>query len=145
MKWFTRLKRFAFSFQDALTFYRNPLSFAVGLGLTVVAWSLEVAGQMFLLQGFGLQIGFFEVFALATVSWIVGTFSFLPGGLGAREAAFAFLASLLNYPFAIVFTMALLYRFFVYASFLVTGIVAASLEKKDALSTLLNSFTQSKA
>lgn len=136
-KWYGRLERFAASFAKATVFFKNKKSFVFSLALTALGWSLEVFGQTLLLSGFGVDFSFWHVFALATVSWIVGTFSFLPGGLGAREAAFAYLGSLLGAPFAVLLSMTLLYRGMVYLQFLVLGAGAAALEKTNLLAAVI--------
>ncbi|MBI5035938.1 flippase-like domain-containing protein [Candidatus Micrarchaeota archaeon] len=136
-KWFERLERFGKSFAVATAYYKNPSSFFSAFAFTALGWLLEVMGQYVLLNGFGVHLAFWQVFALATVSWIIGTFSFLPGGLGAREASFAYLSTLLGAEFAVVFAMTLSYRAMVYLTFIVTGSLAAGVEKKDFFRTVL--------
>ena len=55
---------------------------------SIIIWSLEAVGQHFLFASFGVSIPIFFLWTVICLSWIVGTFSFVPGGLGFREAAY---------------------------------------------------------
>ncbi len=87
------------------------------MALTLAAWFFEVLTQYMLLQAFNQQPEIFLIALVTSISWIAGTFSFLPGGIGAREFVFASLLSTLGFSFDAAFSAALLYRFLVYAVF----------------------------
>jgi uncharacterized membrane protein YbhN (UPF0104 family) len=71
---------------------------AVTVGLSVVSWFCECLGLWLLLSGFGVDATVLEaafVFAFASV---VGTLSFLPGGVGATEGSMTLLLVELGAP-----------------------------------------------
>ncbi len=103
-------------FMKARTSYsRDALSLT--LGVSVLAWLVETCAQATLLLSFGYALPFVRILAIVTISWLLGTFSFLPGGLGAREAVFAYFLTLSNVPLGIAITVSLVYRAFVYLAF----------------------------
>ncbi len=61
--------------------------------LTPVAWLLQAAALAALLWGTGVPLPFATAFLYTGVVELVGAFSFLPGGIGAREWALALLVS----------------------------------------------------
>ncbi|MEM3086819.1 MAG: lysylphosphatidylglycerol synthase transmembrane domain-containing protein [Halobacteria archaeon] len=63
------------------------------LFLTPVAWALEAGALWVLLLGVGIPLPFATAFLYTCVAELVGAFSFLPGGIGAREWAIALLFS----------------------------------------------------
>ncbi len=76
---------------EALRTRRSALGSVAAL--TPVAWVLEAAALAALLWGTGVDIPFTTAFLYTCVAELVGAFSFLPGGLGAREWAIALLVS----------------------------------------------------
>ncbi|NIO20377.1 MAG: flippase-like domain-containing protein [Candidatus Aenigmarchaeota archaeon] len=105
-------------FEKAKISYKKSVLFLT-LIVTIIAWLVETCGQMVLIYSFGYSIPFFKVLAIVTISWLLGTFSFLPGGLGAREAVFAYLLTLSNVPLNVAITISLVYRAFVYLVFII--------------------------
>ncbi|HLD75926.1 MAG TPA: lysylphosphatidylglycerol synthase transmembrane domain-containing protein, partial [Candidatus Norongarragalinales archaeon] len=133
---FMRVQRFFLDFSESLPFFGRSLLTSTAF-LTASAWCLDIMGQTFLLGGLGYSLPFEQVFAIATVAWILGTFSFLPGGLGAREAAFAYFANALGVPYVAAFSMALLYRGLTYLNLISFGILFTCLGNRSVLSSLL--------
>lgn len=103
-------------FERAEFSYRKTTLLAT-LTISVIAWLVETCSQTVLINSFGYSLPFLKVLAVVTISWLLGTFSFLPGGLGAREAVFAYLLTLSNIPLNVAITISLVYRTFVYLSF----------------------------
>lgn len=62
--------------------------------------------------GYGIQI--FNVPAITTISEIIGTFSFLPGELGAKEISFGALLVTFGIPTEIGITIFLIFRIMAY-------------------------------
>lgn len=88
--------------------------------LTVFSWVvLEAGSQYILLLGFGIQISFTSMLGIVAISWVLGTVSMLPGGLGAREVVYALTLSSVSPAtgFAAAFSIAMLYRAMVYVLF----------------------------
>ncbi|UCH89949.1 MAG: flippase-like domain-containing protein [Thermoplasmata archaeon] len=73
---------------------RKMILLATGI-LTVIIWSLDAVTQFILFQAFDVEISYFYVLGIVSASFIIGALSFLPGGLGAREGSFAYLAALI--------------------------------------------------
>ncbi|MHC1566658.1 MAG: lysylphosphatidylglycerol synthase transmembrane domain-containing protein [Candidatus Syntropharchaeia archaeon] len=87
---------------------KNTIFFCIFL--TILAWVIESGGHSVLLESLGYNVFFLEILGIAATSWVIGTFSFLPGGLGAREAVFAFLLGISGVPFSVGLSTALIYR-----------------------------------
>lgn len=78
--------------------------------LTVLAWCVYALFMFLLLLAFNVTIPVFYVLIIVCAAEVLGAFSFLPGGLGAKEVSFAFLLSLVGVPFSIGMTIALVDR-----------------------------------
>ncbi len=116
----------AHSFEESRALYvQDKALLAKAFFLTVLGWSLEGIVQQTLLASLGVQVGYFEAFAIIALSLLVGVFSFIPGGFGARDVAYAFFASLAGVPFALGFSASVLYRAIVYLWFVPTTAYSA--------------------
>lgn len=60
---------------------------ATALILTAAIWVLEGLAQWFMLSALGIHLDLALVLGLTAIAFLVGFVSFLPGGLGSREAA----------------------------------------------------------
>ncbi len=85
--------------------------------LTTFAWALEVLAQGILLEAFGIRVAYELLAAIVAFSWLVGTFSMLPGGLGSREMTYSTLLAAAGHPLATVVSALLAYRLSVYIEF----------------------------
>ena len=87
----------------------------------------------------GENINILTFLALVAASWIIGTFSFLPGGIGVREVVFALLLfQIYGIPEDIGLSMAFTYRLLNYtllASFAMMSFVTLPKDKKDLYDT----------
>lgn len=93
--------------------------------LTLLPWTIfEVSSQYFLINSTGYHITYLEMLGVIAVSWIIGTVSMLPGGLGTMEVTYALGLSTFGVPFETGLSMALIYRAFIYLLFgLFSGVV----------------------
>jgi uncharacterized protein (TIRG00374 family) len=107
------------TFKEALMkFHSRRRILGYTIALTIFAWSVEASGQWILIQAFGVgfDINYFSFMALMAAAWIIGTFSFLPGGLGVRETVFAiFLLELFAISTDTGSTIAIVYRLLNYS------------------------------
>jgi uncharacterized protein (TIRG00374 family) len=78
--------------------------------LTLFAWVSEAFGHKIVLLSMGYDIPTMSVLPIIAVSWIIGIFSFLPGGLGTRDTAFSILLNMQGVPIEISMSAALIYR-----------------------------------
>lgn len=79
--------------------------------LTIISWAVfELISHYLLLRGFGFSIPILTLFGALSVSWILGSFSMLPGGIGVFETAYALVLSSFGIPFEVGVSMAVLYR-----------------------------------
>lgn len=105
----------------SIEFYgRDVYVIILCLLLTVISWvALEAGSQYLLLLGFGVHISFTAMLGIVAISWVLGTVSMLPGGLGAREVVYALALSSVSAgtEFAVAFSIAMLYRAMVYVLF----------------------------
>ena len=78
--------------------------------LTIIAWGINALALWVLLLGMGVEVSLSYILVVSCASEIIGAFSFLPGGLGAKEASFTVLLSTLGIPSGIGICAALIYR-----------------------------------
>ncbi len=83
-----RLGAFLLGFaHDFATLARRRGILVAAFVLSGIVWSLEGLAQWAMLRSLGVQIDVAAVVALTAVGFLAGFVSFLPGGLGSREAA----------------------------------------------------------
>jgi uncharacterized protein (TIRG00374 family) len=83
--------------------------------LTIASWYVYGIGIYMLLLAFGYDIPIFYDMAIIAVSEVIGTFSFLPGGMGAKDISFGALLIPFGVPVEMgvsVFLMARLMAYF---------------------------------
>lgn len=86
--------------------------------LTVVSWIfLETFSHYLLLIGFGIKIPYLSLLGIVAISWILGTLSMLPGGLGAREVVYALMLVKFGVVLSMGLAIAMVYRGIVYLLF----------------------------
>ena len=84
-----RVSRSLKTFKDAITRFSNKKKVIwQTILLTIAAWYVYGIGIYMLLLAFGYNIPIFYDMAIIAVSEIIGTFSFLPGGMGAKDISF---------------------------------------------------------
>ncbi len=64
----------------------KPLPLLGGLGIGVVAWSLDGLGFYYITSHFVANVELSTVIGIYALSILLGAFSFMPGGVGATEA-----------------------------------------------------------
>jgi len=106
----SKISRFLKSLEQSVNLpYRRRILLQVSV-ITIVAWCVEALGQSIILRALGMEIQIFYMIIIIATAWILGTFSFLPGGLGAREVVFSFLLNTQGIPLTIGMATALIYR-----------------------------------
>ncbi len=96
--------------------------------LTIVGWGMEALGQYFIIRSFGFEVSILYLWGVLSISWIIGTFSFIPGGLGVREWVYTVV---LGIPLAAGALAALMYRLMIYILFGGGALISlATLKKK---------------
>ncbi len=96
---------------------------ALSTPLTVLAWLAECLGLWLACLGLGLTISVPEATFTYAAGTLVGSLSFLPGGLGGTEATIIFLLKGLALPMAAAATVALLVRLFTLWLAVLVGLV----------------------
>lgn len=111
--------------------------------LTIFAWVvLETSSQYVLLLGAGFRIPFVGLLGIVAASWILGTVSMLPGGLGAMEFVYALGLTGVGVPFETGLSLALLYRAMIYLLFTAfTGLFYCLCRLESGKSTALPGVT----
>jgi uncharacterized protein (TIRG00374 family) len=85
---------------------------AFSLTLSTLAWMCECLGLWLVCRGLGFPIPIGEAFFVYAAGTLVGSLSFLPGGLGGTEATIIWLLGTLAMPGVTAATVALLVRLF---------------------------------
>lgn len=89
---------------------KRPAALAGAMALTLVVWVLAVSEQVLVLQSVGLTLDFALMAGVTGASVLVGIASFLPGGLGAREGAYAALLTSAHHSYAAVASGVIAFR-----------------------------------
>ncbi|MEX2425614.1 MAG: lysylphosphatidylglycerol synthase transmembrane domain-containing protein [Thermomicrobiaceae bacterium] len=78
--------------------------------LTLARWVLDMGAVGIASVAVGLRLGLLEILLIANLSLLVGLIAPVPGGLGVREAAMAFLAGAIGVSVPAVLALSLLHR-----------------------------------
>lgn len=78
--------------------------------LTIGAWGANALAIYVLFLSFGIQSTLLYILIIASLSEMAGVISFIPGGLGTKDASFAMLFSLVGVPFETGIIISLVYR-----------------------------------
>lgn len=109
------LGRHRFGLEDSLQSLDRlltPSQTIFSLILSTVAWLAECLGLYLVCHGLGLSVGWMEAIFVYAAGTLVGSLSFLPGGLGGTEATIIFLLTRLGMEGATAAAVALLVRLF---------------------------------
>lgn len=106
----TKISQFIKTFNEAISIYTNDKKIIwQTIILTLLAWFIYGIGMFALLIAFGYKVPILIILAINAASEVIGTFSFLPGGLGVKDGSFAALLLPFDVPIIIgisVFLMA---------------------------------------
>ncbi len=97
---------------ESLGMLLTPGQTAFSLILSTFAWLAECVGLYVVCHGLGFPVGFGEAVFVYAAGTLVGSLSFLPGGLGGTEAIIIYLLTLLDMNGATAAAVALLVRLF---------------------------------
>ena len=111
----------------------KPGQMALSLLITVVAWLGECLGLWLACRGLGAHIPVPEAVFVYAAGTLVGSLSFLPGGLGGTEATIIFLLQNLDLSSTSAATVALLVRIFTLWFAVVIGLVFFLFFRRDLL------------
>lgn len=104
-----------YTFKDAIVRFKNKEKIIwYMIILTIIGWYVHGLGRYILLLAFGYDIQIFNALAITAISEIIGTFSFLPGGLGAKDISFGALLVTFGIPIEIGITIFLVFRIMIY-------------------------------
>lgn len=82
--------------------------------LTIISWIVYGFFMYVLLLAFGVNVFIPYVLTITAASEIIGTFSFIPGGLGAKDVSFAVLLVPFGIPLEVALSTSLMGRFMAY-------------------------------
>jgi len=82
--------------------------------LTIISWIVYGLFMYVLLLAFGVSVFIPYVLTITAASEIIGTFSFIPGGLGAKDVSFAVLLVPFGVPLEVAMSAFLVGRFMAY-------------------------------
>lgn len=111
----------------------TPGQTAYSLVVSTVAWLAECVGLYVAGQALGVPVGWGEAIFVYAAGTLVGSLSFLPGGLGGTEATIIFLLTRLGVDGAAAAAVALLVRLFTLWLAVVIGLLFFLAARKDLL------------
>lgn len=122
-----KIKEFSGVFRKIV---KNPKNIFMGVLLSMVCWLLDFLIHYFLFRAFGFEINFLSIMVVVTLGILIGTTSFIPGGIGLVEGSMILLYSAMGIhrPLALLvaFFARIIYYFF---SLLVGGLSLVYLRK----------------
>jgi len=128
-----RICQFLQSFEVSLiSFHKgNRKSLIWGLVLTTVAWLLDGLSHLYLIKAFGYDLAILDIYVIVAVAWLLGTFSFLPGGLGVREGIYVFLLEEQSIPKVVGISVILFQRSLLYSYFFAGSLISLIAYNKE--------------
>lgn len=118
---------------DSLGILLNPRQTIFSLVLSTVAWLAECLGLYVACYGLGFPVGWGEAVFIYAAGTLVGSLSFLPGGLGGTEATIIYLLTRLEMNGATAAAVALLVRLFTLWLAVIIGLLFFLIARKDLL------------
>lgn len=115
----------SYTFKDAIVKFKNKEKIIWWtIILTIIGWYVHGLGRYVLLLAFGYDLQVFNVLAITAISEIIGTFSFIPGGLGAKDISFGALLVTFGIPIEMGITIFLIFRIITYVQLGVLAFVS---------------------
>ncbi len=118
---------------SSLSTLLSPGQTAFSLALTTVAWFCECLGLWIVCTGMGFPISVGNALFVYAAGTLVGSLSFLPGGLGGTEATIIWLLGILQITGATAAAVALLVRLFTLWLAVIIGLLFFLAARKDLL------------
>lgn len=84
-------KALLIAFQDQVSKFLSNRSIGIALPLSLMAWTAQGYGLYLIVDAFGFDVSPFLVIGIYNISILAGAISFIPGGIGATEAAISVL------------------------------------------------------
>lgn len=118
-RWIVSFSEFVHSLQDSVKEFheKNRSGLLWGLLLTMIAWMLDGLCHFYLILAFGYDLPLHHVYSIVAISWLLGSFTFLPGGLGAREGIYTLLLETQSIPKPVGLAIILIQRSLLYILF----------------------------
>jgi len=118
---------------ESLSILLSPSQTAFSLVLSTFAWFCECLGLWIVCSGLGFPIPVGQAFFVYAAGTLVGSLSFLPGGLGGTEATIIWLLGILHITGATAAAVALLVRLFTLWLAVIIGLIFFLVARKDLL------------
>lgn len=99
-KYEKKVEKFASELHESFKIYKKASYMTVTAVFTVIIWSLEALMLFIAFKSLGLEIAFLSAFIILHLSNLIGTISFLPGGIGSSEIVQVLLLTAV-YPFSL--------------------------------------------
>lgn len=84
-------KALLIAFQSQVSKFLNNRSLVIALPLSLMAWTAQGYGLYLIVEAFGFDVSPLLVIGIYNISILAGAISFIPGGIGATEAAMSVL------------------------------------------------------
>jgi glycosyltransferase 2 family protein len=118
--------------QGLISYKRNTRVLILTFILTTISWIFfETLSHYILLLGFGIKIPYLSLLGIVAISWILGTISILPGGLGVREAVYAIMLTKYGVALGTGIAVAVVYRGIIYVLFGSLAVVSTMIIDKE--------------
>ncbi len=118
---------------DSLSVLLSPSQTAFSLVLSTIAWFCECLGLWVVCTGMGFPVSIGQALFVYAAGTLVGSLSFLPGGLGGTEATMIWLLGTLQITGATAAAVALLVRLFTLWLAVIIGLLFFLVARKDLL------------
>lgn len=114
-----RKNRFVKEFSSHLLDSFSMKNMASIMPLTLFSWILPSLMIYLFFIAIGADVGFLVILGSLSISFILGLATFIPGGLGIRDAITAYICSISNVPIETTISIALFNRFFTIGTVLI--------------------------
>jgi uncharacterized protein (TIRG00374 family) len=116
-------------FYDSLSLFQNKKVYKFLIPLTLSSWLFELSAY-YLIFNAVFPIPFLDITAAQIISIGAGLISLVPGGLGIAEIGTVYILKLFNYPTTLSAGGALLARFILTGTLLISGVIGIFLIKE---------------
>lgn len=100
---------------DSIVSYHSNRKILINtIFITIAIWLINGIFFYFILLAFGCNMSLFNLILISAISEIIGSFSFIPGGFGAKDLSFAILLTTQGIPFDLGVTIYLMARLISY-------------------------------
>jgi len=129
-KFLKRIEKLVEEFRYGIKILFSKKSMIYTLTLTTIGWLFEGIGLWIILLGFGINVDITTIIFIYAFSSLIGSISFIPGGIAVTEGSMVILLSNIGLPMQIALSSTILIRLVTLWFGVIVGIIALTIYEK---------------